>query len=364
MPGSYRTDRIPFRKGWIKRAMFLKIAKTISLLFTGRFDLLTYKIMEKLGRKDAVPPLPLSLMIEPTNCCNLRCPACPTGTGKLNRPKRMMSLEEFKSIIGQVKGYTDEIVLWNYGEPFLNEALLPMIECAVEAGMRVVASTNGHFFTSREFCREVVKSGLHHLIICLDGADQETISRYRVNADFKEILSGFKLISETKQELGSGTPAVDLQFIVMRHNEHQRETMRKLAEALKVDVYCEKTIGIDRNDQDFQTLCEELLPRDLSESRYRKEENGTFVLKGEIRNRCAWVYRKAVINVDGTVVPCCYDLCSTHSMGNVFEVPLKNIWNGKKYREFRERIRCNRLEIPVCTNCSEGRHTISRKASV
>jgi len=69
--------------------------------------------------------------------------------------------------------------------------------------MDVITSTNGHFFKSEEFCSEVVKSGLQHLIICLDGADQETISKYRKNAKFEDIVNGLRLLNMTKKRLNS-----------------------------------------------------------------------------------------------------------------------------------------------------------------
>ncbi len=60
----------------------------------------------------------------------------------------------------------------------------------------------------------VVQSGLQDLIICLDGADQETISEYRRGAKFSDIVGGFRLIYEAKKELKSTTPIVELQFIL------------------------------------------------------------------------------------------------------------------------------------------------------
>ncbi|MDD2387948.1 MAG: hypothetical protein PHP52_14330, partial [Bacteroidales bacterium] len=53
---------------------------------------------------------PKNLTIEPTNTCNLNCPLCPTGLNSLNRDKRDMTLDEYKSIIEQAKGKVDNII--------------------------------------------------------------------------------------------------------------------------------------------------------------------------------------------------------------------------------------------------------------
>lgn len=71
-----------------------------------------------------------------------------------------------------------------------------------------------------------------------------------------------------KKSLVSETPQIELQFILMKHNEHQRNYMKLLAKGLGVDIYSEKTVGIDYNDPEFQNMAKELLPSDLSLSRY------------------------------------------------------------------------------------------------
>jgi radical SAM protein with 4Fe4S-binding SPASM domain len=340
-----------------------KLIKAISLCKNGQYEIVyeivLHRLRKKLGFKDILPPLPFSLMIEPTNSCNLRCPTCPTGSGKSKRPKRMMSFSEFKMIIDEGKGNVKNITLWNYGEPFLNNDIINMIKYATSTGMHVITSTNGGFFKSKEFCLEIVKSGLQNLIICLDGANQETISRYRIGAKFNEIENGYKLLLEAKKFLVSKTPIIELQFILMKHNEGQRNDMKLLAKELGVDIYTEKTVGIDYNDPEFQNMAKELLPNDFSLSRYCLKEDGTFALKGNIPNHCFTVYEQSVINSDGDVVPCCYDLYSEYVMGNVLKESLKTIWKNDKYQSFRNQIEKDRKSIPMCNICSEGRYSIS-----
>jgi Predicted Fe-S oxidoreductases len=275
-----------------------------------------------------------------------------------------MTFDEFEIIISQIKNRVTEILLWNYGEPFLNKDLLKMIKCASSANIDVITSTNGQFFKSEKFCMDIVKSGLKHLIICLDGADQDTLSKFRGKADYNDIINGIKFIIAAKKKLSSKIPIVELQFIVMKHNEHQREIMKQIAKQLSVDVYCEKTVVIYFNDPDFQHLSKELVPTDISSSRYTLKQDGTFELKGGIPNNCHIIDFQATINSDGTVLPCCYDLYSSYIMGNIFTENLKIIWMNKKYRDFRKRIRTDRRSIPICNICSEGRYKTSKSVSI
>ena len=137
--------------------------------------------------------------------------------------------------------------------------------------------------------------------------------------------------------------------------------MKQLATGLGVDIYCEKTIGVDCSDPNFQSLAKELLPDDLSLSRFYKKKDGTLALRGEITNYCPRIFESAIINSDGTVVPCCYDLHSRHVMGNVFEESIDKIWRNKKYNSFRRRLMMDRKSIPMCNICPVGRHEIRKR---
>jgi len=320
----------------------------------------------KLGLR-VLPDRPSTLMVEPTNVCNLHCPACPTGAGILNRPPRAMTADEFRKILDQAldpPGYLRRVTLFNYGEPFLCKDLLRMVRYAADRGLETFTSTNGQFFGSEKIAGEVVASGLTELLVCLDGADQETISRYRKDANFDEILSGIRRVLAARAKAGRAAPIVELQFIVMKHNEDQVERMRKIAADLGVDRFIVKTVGVSPAMPGFERLAEELLPADLSGSRYERRADGSFALKGEPGCGCEYVFSTLVVNSNGDVVPCCYDIHSEHVMGNLFRQSLAEIWLGEKFRDFRRRVGERRDAVPICRHCPEGRVAIRKEEKV
>ena len=337
-------------KGLIK-----KIEAFCLIIRKRRFDLILYKLLKRLTGKPLFLPLPFYLLIEPTNFCNVHCIACPTGRNRLNRPARSMSLREFKKIVAEVNSYIAHIDLWYLGEPFLNKDILQMVKYATESGIRVRISTNGTFFNNIEYCKDVVKSGLDYLIICLDGADHEIYNKYRKGADFSTVIKGFELLYKAKQELKSRKPIVELQFIVTKHNEHQRQIMPEMSKKLHADVYSEKTVGVFFHDPDFQKLAEELIPRDTLLNRNCVKKNGLFVNEAAVPNSCNSIEHYMVINSNGDVTPCCNDPFSFHIMGNIFREDLKDIWRNEKYQNLRRKIYTDRKNLPVCGTCYEGR---------
>src|SRR3989344_4099762 len=86
---------------------------------------------------------PYTIMIEPTNICNLKCPLCPTGVGELHRASGLMDLDNFKKFIDEVSGHVLHLRMWNWGEPFLNRNIGEMVSYAKAGGMFVNLSTNG-----------------------------------------------------------------------------------------------------------------------------------------------------------------------------------------------------------------------------
>ena len=329
-----------------QRSLFYFFSKTrISYLFTKFTSFLKLWIS-----KNIVLLPPTTLMVEPTNLCNLKCPLCPTGLGTLNRDKRTMTYENFKYVIDQTHRYVREIILWNYGEPFINKNILPMISYATHKKIDIITSTNGHFFHSLDYCKEIVKSGLHRVIVAIDGATQESYEKYRVGGDLQKVIQGVKWLVEAKKILKSKVPFIELQFILMKHNVHQKEEMKKLAEGLKVDLYVEKEVGIHPDERRMFDLRHEFLP-DHAKDHYFLNDKGEIQIQGEVPNFCDWPYRYAVVNADGNLVPCCNDIDSHYVMGNLFKEDLLTIWRNEKYQKFRDAIRRNRKEVEICRTC-------------
>lgn len=312
-------------------------------LLKGYFYYLT-----KNTRPDSYPSI---LMVEPTNFCNLCCPLCPVGNKTLKRQKGNMPLDGFKKIIDELGDYLLNLTLWNYGEPFLHKDIYEMIEYAKRKKIFIRLSTNGHFFNDKEKIKRLVLSGLDDLIIALDGASQETLSQYRIGANFETIIKGIKSVVEEKKKLKKRLPFIELQFIVMRHNEHEVDKIKAISQDIGVDKLTLKTVSLEvAGSQKESGEIGQFLPAKEEYSRYKKE-GGELRRKKSIKNQCLRLWLSSVINWNGDVVPCCYDTEGIFTFGNVFKEPFGKIWVNDKYRKFRESILENKKSIKMCSDC-------------
>jgi len=296
---------------------------------------------------------PKNLMIEPINTCNLNCPLCITGTGNLNRKKKAMSLVSFKKIIDECKNRINRLYLYHYGEPFLHKDILKMGSYATTAGMSVYISTNGTLIEDYEHAKKVVRSGIENITISLDGADEKIYLKYRKGSDFKKVIDTIKHLVRAKKELKINYPNITIQTLIMAHNEHQRNKIRKLVYSLGVDNYYEKPISLpNKNSKNFQEMAKKYLPKDKLISKYQKNK-GLYGFAGDLINYCPNIFNNKLmlILVDGSVIPCCYDERSKYILGNVFKTSVREVWNGNKFKRFRKKILNKQKSIDICDSC-------------
>lgn len=293
--------------------------------------------------------LPFAISVEPTTACNLGCPECISGLRAFTRQTGSIQTSFFRKVVDSMHETLIYLNFYFQGEPYLHKDLFDMIRYAADKGIYTSTSTNAHFLDD-ERARKTVESGLSRLIISIDGADQETYSQYRVGGDLSKVIAGTANLIRWKQSLGSHTPFVVFQFLVVRPNEHQVDKVRQIAASLGVDEVWVKTAQVI----DYTNDPNRLIPLDQKYSRYKKDKWGQVLPLNAMPNYCWKMWHSQVITWNGIVVPCCFDKDAAHPMGNLNEQSLQEIWESKNYDEFRQELLKSRKNIDICSNCSEG----------
>ncbi|MFY8022044.1 MAG: radical SAM/SPASM domain-containing protein [Bacteroidia bacterium] len=303
--------------------------------------------LSKITKRHYQWGMPMTLEIEPTTSCNLRCPQCPSGLREFTRNTGMLDLPMYKKIIDEVHHDLIWLILYFQGEPFLNKKFLEFVRYASDKNIYTATSSNAHYFTD-EMAKATVESGLDRLIVSIDGVTQDAYSKYRIGGNLDKVLEGTRNLVKWKKQLNSSTPHIIWQFIAFKHNEHQIPEVKKMAKEIGVDELGIKTAQI----YDYQSS-DEFIPENEELSRYTKTENG-YQIKNKLLNQCWRLWRGSVITWDGLVVPCCFDKDATHRFGDVSSQTFKEVWQNDSYKNFRKAILQSRKEIDICTNCTEG----------
>jgi radical SAM protein with 4Fe4S-binding SPASM domain len=294
------------------------------------------------------PGLPLAISIEPTTACNLGCPECPSGLKMFSRNTGNIKREELEVWLNELAPVTTMINFYFQGEPFIHPEFTDLVKMAADKGYYTSTSTNAHFIDDQT-ASDVVDCGLDRLIISIDGITQEVYEQYRIHGKLNKVLEGTRNVVAARKARGSRKPFLIFQFLVVRHNEHQVEDVKRLAKELGVDEVRFKTAQV----YDYQNG-NPLIPLNENYSRYRKLSDGTYEVRNKLDNHCWRLWSGAVITWDGKVVPCCFDKDATHRMGDLRLTRFSEIWNGPAYRSFRTQLLKSRKEVDICANCSEG----------
>jgi radical SAM protein with 4Fe4S-binding SPASM domain len=314
---------------------------------------LTLKEIQRCLGSSRLFYFPNKVNIDIGNVCNLKCPLCPTGRGDKGASRGLMSLERFKKVIDQIGKYITNLELYNWGEPLLNRDLIPMIRYAKSKAIPVCISTNLNALSDK-MAEEIVSTRIDKIFISCDGASQETYSKYRVGGDFQCLLSNINRLVRAKKRLKNSYTRIVLLFHVFRHNEHEIEAMKSLAQRLGVEVRINR-MRTDMGKEIFETD-KESIERDREWIPTRKEYSA-FDLKNREKTRqmiCKNLWNTTVINWDGSVLPCCAIYGERYAFGNILKESFRSIWNNRDYRMARKEVR-KRSENSrtICHTCKE-----------
>lgn len=301
----------------------------------------------KKHKKAQLWAYPNSLMIETTNHCNAQCPLCPTGAGTLNRDKGMMSLEDYQKIINEVRWFSQIILLWNYGEPFMNPRVFEMIKYAKQNHLYVMSSTNGFVFYQSKNIDALLESGLDKLLVSFDGFTPKVFGQYRKGVVLSKVKKGLRLLSK-KMKQSNSKMEVDLQFLLMKHNIHEYQQVKNFAKELGFNFLPKKTnvnMVLGQKHEDW-------LPKKEKLTHYQKDNQGKYQFqRGVIRNEICEIWESMVINWDGTVNPCCHDYQGKIKVGSSRDTSIIKLWNSPVLNKMRKKVIKGRDKIDICKTC-------------
>ncbi len=317
-------------------------AKKINNLLKNRVSYL----LARLTKTAKISGMPVTLSIEPAAVCQLHCPECVLGSRHLQRTNRLLTEELYKKIIDQSADTLCYLMLYFQGEPFLAPDMCNLIAYARQKNIYTVTSTNAQNI-DQTLAEQICRSGLNKIIISLDGVTQNTYAKYRVGGQINKVFDALKYINNIKKTLQTSTPAIELQFIVFRHNEHEIALFKQMAKTFDVQKVTIKTAQI-YNYEHKQSL----LPTSKRYSRYIIK-NGVVQLKHRKGNHCLRQWQGGVVTVDGHLVPCCFDKNADFLFGNLQTHTLQSVWHGEAANRFRRQILQARQHVSICADCGE-----------
>ena len=270
-----------------------------------------------------VKPL-TSLIIEPTNTCNLRCTFCFVTEG-MTRKEGFMDFGLFKKVIDDCPDL-EHLCMHNWGEPLLHKEIFKMFEYAHDAGVKfIVMNTNGTLLTDK-IIGKIVDSPLNIIRFSIDGS-AETFERIR-GVELEKIE---KNIMKLKSEKEKRRPELSMGVVFTVEEETQEDVDPFISHWESVMDHVRTQPKLIQSPRDEP--CPEPFGKD---------------------------YGKLVVLWDGTVIPCCVDYNATLKLGSAVHDNVQNLWNGREIERLRSQH--ERGKYPdVCVNCNECKTSKTKK---
>lgn len=331
-------------------------------------------------RGSHVEELPRQLYIEVTNYCNSLCISCPLTYDHFLpiEQKQHLNWDEFRSIVDQFPNL-ERVVLHGIGEPLLNLDLPRFITYLKERGATVLFNTNGILLDQKRG-DALVNAGLDELRVSIDAVTRELYARLRGVDAFTRVITN--LSSFVDRHGGRQKPLLSLWFVGMQSNLHQLPDFVRLAGGIGVpEVYLQRLVYLGNNEpigegttmepeQSLYNALEQKQEQFIFECEHLAEELGiVFHASGattplesiSVQNPYPWQgclrpWNLMYITANGNVLPCCISPFaaadySSILLGNIFESPLTEIWNGSRYQQLRIKVTSDNPAPWPCQDC-------------
>jgi radical SAM protein with 4Fe4S-binding SPASM domain len=289
---------------------------------------------------------PIHTQIELTNYCNLQCPVCPTGTGRLDRGRGAMDLDLLQRVVDEVGPYLLTAALWAWGEPLLHPRLADTLRIATGGPFSTLLSTNGQNLNDPAVLDALLEYPPTYLIVAVDGLTNETNSHYRVGGSLEPALEGVRSLAARKGRNGQAEPVLHMRYIVTRQNQHELPRVEEFARENGFDALSIRTLSIiDAPETDHR----ELVP-DREVFQAYEYADGRRVAREDFV--CQLAFCVPTVLVDGTVVACDQDFNAQAAYGRLGAgASFDDIWFSREARRVRRRIKKHPETLSFCRNC-------------
>jgi radical SAM protein with 4Fe4S-binding SPASM domain len=319
-------------------------------------------------------PLPEELYVEVTNRCNSRCETC-IRTFTTLEPVRDMTVGEFRDVVDQLPSVR-RAVLHGVGEPLLNHDLPAMIRYLKLRPQppQVLFNSNAILLTPLRQ-EALLEAGLDEYRISTDAAHADLYARIRGVDAFERMTGNVVAFARRIRQTGN-RPRLSLWFTALRENLADLPDLVRLAARLGVsEVYVQRLVynghGLAQQEQSLFRAMQAAEEEHLAQAEALAGELGiTFRASGATTPResllsrdgdrrpwsdCRRPWSLIYVTANGNVLPCCFSPFTTRDypglvLGNAFERPLAEIWNGKAYQRFRVALRSD-TPPETCDRC-------------
>jgi radical SAM protein with 4Fe4S-binding SPASM domain len=280
-------------------------------------------------QKYIVDDYPPYLQIEPSSLCNYKCVFCyQTDSNyfkKTNEQMGSMSLELFKTILGEIEGEIEFLSLASRGEPMMAKEIEEILKYSEGKFLNLKVNTNASLLSEKKI-HSLLSGGVKTIVFSADAAEEPLYSQLRVNGKLDKVLKNVELFHKIRSTEYPNLKVITRVSGVKVSDSQSFEKMQQIW-----GDYVDQIAFVNYNPW---------------ENIYETEPNGQ-------EKPCSDLFRRMFVWQDGSSNPCDTDYKSTLTMGKFPDKSIKDLWNSQKYNDLRQaHLTGARQVIEPCKRCS------------
>lgn len=296
--------------------------------------------------KEGKRPFPVTLEVDLTNRCNHRCSFC-FYAEHISQNKDSLDTAVLKRALLEAKALgTKAISFTGGGEPMLHKDYAEIIKYTKEIGFDVGTITNGSVIQEKNV--DVLLDSLQWIRFSVAGGDRESYHRVQGVDQFERIIANLQLLTQRKRERGNKLH-IGVRTLVTPENLFSLQNLAHILRCCPVDYF---QLAPDQFSQDqgafwqsaetqaiFWKVQEILAPSSI------KLLTTTYMAsqaKLDFPRTCYAHFFMLAITAEGFVTFCKNARgAEDFTIGNIYEKPLKEIWEDKKTKDIERWVRPN-----------------------
>jgi MoaA/NifB/PqqE/SkfB family radical SAM enzyme len=283
--------------------------------------------------------------IDFSTICQLKCVECSTSKGITHNGIVGKGQFRFDDFVRFVKNNPQikRIEMSNWGEIFLNKDIAEIIKFANENGITLYCGNGTNFNDVDDLVLEyLVKYKVEYLNVSIDGACQETYSKYRVHGNIQKVFSNIEKLNYYKKLYGSDYPKLSWQFIIFGHNEHELPKIKELCKKYNM------AFNPKLNYSNYSPVKDKEFVRRESGLGVANRAEYKEMHKKDYKAPCYHCFVSPQINWNGKILGCSVNKWKT--IGDVNEMSISE-WENSQYHKTMVEILFEGKECPNTIPC-------------
>ena len=308
-------------------------------------------------------PYPMYLEGEVTSKCNLKCVMCERQYWD-EKPSPDWTVKDFLYVLDQFPEL--KWAAFNpIAEQFMNKDFFRMMEIMEERQICQELYNTTYLLSTDQIEKLVKMKSLMFMKFSHDAATPETYESIRVNAKWDKVVRNIKAFDEFKKVYGRSFPKIEFHYIVMKQNIHEVEQFIDWVDSLDIECNGIMFSQLLHKFPEVEDMYVQI-PQQLGERLVEKGKRvGIPVYFNSDAQSCKPPVRNCTqflmpfVFVSGEVNSCCAQneancraLQKEWTLGNIFETPMREIWNSKWAKDFRHGLWNNKILSPICEMCA------------